>query len=859
MDDDRTFIQQQNEVRRDFRNENVYSKKRVTVRSILCQVNVLGWLLICVFTITIPFLTYYLVIDLGTYKQVETYTCFVNGKFRVPCGKVNISESQCVNLGCCHDKPTQQCYHYLPSKYSYDLKGSAYVASRSFSPFNTKTVPKMTITIHENTTDRVNIILHQENNKMEENILHKKNYIVKMTKEKLMVEIFRPNGDLLLSTAKGPIIASENYWEWNVYLTNDHLFGIDRTLIKVKDNSTYTKIFYKNQNDHTSTPILWAYNKGKFHGLTVYHDGPLELTILPSHLILLKSLTGGSIELELTVGPTPKDLYNQQTQNRITDNQSLPYWALQTYMCRNQGTYWNVSDLVDKSSIEDIADMFCVDENLFMAMVLQVKHENYSGDALSELLDRYSDKKFLLSVPSQILENSTLYYKAKDLGILYNYNETTYKGKYLRQNVSFPDYSHENISKYIEYFDQFIEEHVNGSVDGFILSENWPKDEGFHMDNESLPYITKKFQDAMSYTLQWNATTNNTLHIKKHNNYGASQYEAFKSYYESKDPEKIIISATKSMDQYETTIIQNVEISWTNLRKYLLNLMFASITGNQLISLPVCGDTASFDQILQEKLCLRWYLVAVTMPLFRISSPFPYRGPADLATMYAQQSAADAVKLRNMLLPYFFSIIKKNEPLIRPMFYEFHENNDTFSMEEQYMVGDKILVAHPLTADKTKLSTFLPPKIGVWYEYWGGSVFETNYTNSYVSLTVRETDFLLFIAQGTIIPLKVDNIVDLIIAMDGKPLAEGAMQLDDISITFKANATGVEINIISQEAWNITLGYIKVYHYLNDTNSLPSRKDINTAIEEEYTFTPFIDPPTTEATTTEESETSPEN
>lgn len=325
-----SFIQEQNEIREDYVDENKF-KRKFTWRSVVCKTSVQGWVFIVAFAVIVPALTYYLVINKGSYKLVDTYTCYVNSTFRVSCGKVNITEHDCVNIACCYDKPTKKCYHYLPSRYSYDLVKGSYKASRTRSPYSTLNLNNLKLSVNEINSDQVSIYVHQENEQLPQAIPTKdKNYVVNNVKEKLMVEIFRPDGDLLLSTAKGPLIASENYWEWTIYLSNHSIFGTDQSLIKLDENSTLTKVFYFNKNDHSSLPVFWAYKNGKFHGVSINHDGPIEMVVLPSNMVVLKSLTGGFIEVTLSVGPTPKLLHDQQRQADV----EVPSWLMGTHVCK---------------------------------------------------------------------------------------------------------------------------------------------------------------------------------------------------------------------------------------------------------------------------------------------------------------------------------------------------------------------------------------------------------------------------------------------------------------------------------------------------------------------------------------------
>lgn len=257
----------------------------------------------------------------------------------------------------------------------------------------------------------------------------------------------------------------------------------------------------------------------------------------------------------------------------------------------------------------------------------------------------------------------------------------------------------------------------------------------------------------MSYTLPWNSTTSDgsALHIKNHNAYGAAQISTFRNYFQSV---AFVTSATANLAQTEPSIVQNINASWTNLQSQIDNVLFKSIFGDRLVSMPVCGDTTFFRGSLQETLCLRWYMVAATMPMFRISSDDPRRDPNNLNTIFAQDTASAAISLRNKLLPYYYTILSKDEPVVRPMFYDYYDNETTFSMRNQYMIGENLLVAHPFSAGRNILQVYLPSRIGIWYEFWGGRMYNTT-AEAWINFDIVETDFVGFVAQGSILPMKV--------------------------------------------------------------------------------------------------------
>lgn len=206
-------------------------------------------------------------------------------------------------------------------------------------------------------------------------------------------------------------------------------------------------------------------------------------------------------------------------------------------------------------------------------------------------------------------------------------------------------------------------------------------------------------------------------------------------------------------------LIQDIDISWNSLRESIETILYHSLFTNSLISIPICGTTANYDVETHESICIRWYIVAATSPLFRISSKLPLRDPQHLTTGYARNVALKAIKERGKLLLYFYTVLKSDEPLMRPLFYDFYDDNNTLTINTQYMVGPAIMVAQILLPKVNTVSLYFPKKAGVWYEYFGGS----NYTDElgWRLFSVVETDWLMFIRQGYIIPLINVSILNL--------------------------------------------------------------------------------------------------
>lgn len=293
-----------------------------------------GLVFVILFSITIPCLIYFLIIDNGTYREDDYYTCLILPGFRVNCGYTNISEQHCVQLDCCFDNTNNSCYHYLPSKYAYNIDADAvsdkYIPSHENTTVNSTSIDQLTISLSGN-VDYLAITLHDNTvESVTNSTLPALKYLVNLSKNKLQVDVIRPENDVLLTTSHGPLMASNKYWEWTFYMGTNVLFGLDRLSINLDGNETMSKIIYKSWNDIDVVPLLWAYNDGKFHAVQIRHDGPLEVIVLASKMVVLRMIAGHFIELGLYVGPTPKEIHDQLRN----DDEQLPFWMLKPQICR---------------------------------------------------------------------------------------------------------------------------------------------------------------------------------------------------------------------------------------------------------------------------------------------------------------------------------------------------------------------------------------------------------------------------------------------------------------------------------------------------------------------------------------------
>lgn len=105
------------------------------------------------------------------------------------------------------------------------------------------------------------------------------------------------------------------------------------------------------------------------------------------------------------------------------------------------------------------------------------------------------------------------------------------------------------------------------------------------------------------------------------------------------------------------------------------------------------------------------------------------RSPWNIAKAYNCPEFIDEMrywhKLREELRPYIYATAKKcvkeNTPMMRPLFYQFPEDEKVLNCDDEYMFGEDYLVAPFMEENQTRREVYLPE--GNWKDFFTGEVF----------------------------------------------------------------------------------------------------------------------------------------
>jgi len=191
----------------------------------------------------------------------------------------------------------------------------------------------------------------------------------------------------------------------------------------------------------------------------------------------------------------------------------------------------------------------------------------------------------------------------------------------------------------------------------------------------------------------------------------------------------------------------DIESNWASLANQPGTMLNWSLAG-----MPFVGqDAGGFQSTPTPELYARWIEESAYVPVMRahgtLYSPrWPWAFGDDVLA-----ATKKAIDLRYRLIPYFYTFAAQSAatgvPMMRPLFLEFPQDPNTFNLEDEWLVGDRLLAAPILTQGGAR-DVYLPA--GTWYD------FNTNKSVSGgKTLHIQaDLDFIpSYIRAGTILPL----------------------------------------------------------------------------------------------------------
>ena len=211
-------------------------------------------------------------------------------------------------------------------------------------------------------------------------------------------------------------------------------------------------------------------------------------------------------------------------------------------------------------------------------------------------------------------------------------------------------------------------------------------------------------------------------HRRMHNLYGhlmaKATYEGLKEL-DGRRPFVITRACYAGTQKYATCWTGDNHSIWAHLQMAIPQLCNLGLSG-----MPFAGtDIGGFGSDTTEELLLRWVQVGCFSPLFRNHSAMgcrqqePWQFGKRAVEIYRKY-----VKLRYHWIPYLYDLFWEEErtgaPILRPLVYHYEKNPAAQTCNDEFLFGERILVAPVVNQGTTKRMVYLP--VGEWYDYWTG-------------------------------------------------------------------------------------------------------------------------------------------
>ena len=201
-------------------------------------------------------------------------------------------------------------------------------------------------------------------------------------------------------------------------------------------------------------------------------------------------------------------------------------------------------------------------------------------------------------------------------------------------------------------------------------------------------------------------------------------------------PDKEIFTVTRGgapgLQRYAQTWTGDNTTSWETLRWNIRTGLQMSLSGMFNIGHDVGGFAGPTPD---PELFLRWVQACCLNPRMVMNS-WKADGSTNVPWLHPSVTAdvAAAIRLRYTLLPYLWSLFERasslHQPIIRPTFYDFPDDEKCFEDCDDFMLGRDLLVAPVVQAGETLRTVYLPEGPQAWYDFHSGERYEAGQTHS---------------------------------------------------------------------------------------------------------------------------------
>ena len=590
---------------------------------------------------------------------------------------------------------------------------------------------------------------------------------------------------------------------------------------------------YKADTDplYQTVPFFYAIRKGKTYGIffdnTYYSffnmgkENPDQYSF---------GAIDGELNYYFIYGPKPKDVLGKYS--KLVGNMPLPpKWAIGYQQCR-----WSY---YPESKVREIASNFRTKKIPCDAIYLDIHYmdgyrcftwdKSRFPDPKKMVGDLAKDGFKIVTIIDPGIKSEKGYW-VYDEGVKGDHfvkypDGKPFIGKVWPGECVFPDFTRPETR---EWWGSLYQGLIDVGIKGFWNDMNEPS--VFDTPNKTFDLNVINYDNGLK-----------TDHRKNHNIYGMQMargtYEGVLKLQPNERPFVLTRANYAGGHRYAAAWTGDNISTWEHMEMAIPMCLNLSISGQPFVGTDIGGFVGSPS----GELYTRWLQLGTFTPLMRTHTEYGSKDqePWSYGRHY-ESINRKSIELRYKLLPYiytqFYKAYKDGTPIMRPVFFEYPDDKETYSDATEFLFGDAFLVAPVLWEGQKKRDVRLPQ--GEWYNYWTDEKYIG--PNS-INIDAPLERIPLFVKAGSIIPTQ--HVVQYIseepidsLTFDIYPSAEASTILyedDGLSfnylknefclrnINLKTKSDGYEIGISNPEGSYRPLNRLIIIQ-LHDVKAKPS-------------------------------------
>ncbi|HAF16400.1 MAG TPA: alpha-glucosidase [Blastocatellia bacterium] len=245
----------------------------------------------------------------------------------------------------------------------------------------------------------------------------------------------------------------------------------------------------------------------------------------------------------------------------------------------------------------------------------------------------------------------------------------------------------------------------------------------------------------------------NSTHAKNRNVFALlmarATYEGLERLRPNQRPYVITRAAYAGIQRYSTMWTGDTNSTWEALALNIPMFTTLGMSGEPFVG----SDVGGFIGRGNGELLVRSYQVSFLAPFCRNHKVIDgYDQEPWRFGKYYEDIIRKYLKLRYQLLPFLYTTLEESHrtgvPLFRPLVLNYQDDPNTYNLDDEFMIGNDLLVAPILKPDVTRRLVYLPK--GTWYDYWTNKKYEGGTT---ISVDAPLETVPMFVRGGAIIAM----------------------------------------------------------------------------------------------------------